>query len=247
MDYKDYKKLNAAENTNFWYEARKILIFDLLKSIYQQEPSSKNMLYIGCGTGTELEILKKFGNITGLDSNTDALEIMRQAGYDALDGDIEKINLQNDFYDCVCCFDVLEHIPNDKLAIKKISSSLKKNGYFIFTVPAFQFLFSPHDKAMGHFRRYSKKKIKKILQNEGFEIVTINYWNSLLFPAVLLFRLLKRIIYKLKQENTYTTDLENFNSLVDRILFAILNVENFLCRHGIKFPFGLTIYGIAKK
>ena len=149
MDYKDYKKLNAAENSNFWYEARKILIFDLLNSIYQQEPSSKNMLDIGCGTGTELEILKKFGNITGLDSNTDALEIMRQAGYDALDGDIEKINLQNDFYDCVCCFDVLEHIPNDKLAIKKISSSLKKMATLFLQYRLFNFYLVPTIKLWG--------------------------------------------------------------------------------------------------
>jgi SAM-dependent methyltransferase len=247
MDYKDYEKLNAAKNTNFWYEARKVLIFNLLNSLYHQEKLDKNILDIGCGTGTELTVLKKFGKITGLDSSLDALKILQRNGYDALCGDIEKVNLQTNFYDCICCFDVLEHLPNDELALKKIYASLCKDGHFIFTVPAFQFLFSPHDQALGHYRRYSKQKIKGMLRDNGFKIVTINYWNFFLFPAVLLIRLVKKFVYRLKQNNTYCTDLENFNGIINKILFSVLNAENFLCKHNVKFPFGLSIYGIAKK
>ena len=161
--------------------------------------------------------------------------------------DIEKHNLDNNYYDVVCCFDILEHLENDQQAIKNIFNSLKAGGYFFFTAPAYQWLFSSHDIVLGHQRRYSKKKIALKLKKVGFKIIELNYWNLLLFPAIFVIRITKKIFIKISHKNIHKSDMKNHNKYIEQILFQILNLENKLISHNINLPFGLTIYGIAKK
>ena len=71
-----------------------------------------------------------------------------------------------------------------------VNKMLKPGGYFIFTVPAFQCLFSGHDNYVKHYRRYSKKELKKMLISFDFDTVSLFYWNSLLFPLIAVKRLL---------------------------------------------------------
>lgn len=66
-------------------------------------------------------------------------------------------------YNTIIYLDVLEHIKNDSKEIMNAYNSLKKNGYLIINVPAFQHLYSKFDEDLLHFKRYSKKDFKKIL------------------------------------------------------------------------------------
>ena len=84
--------------------------------------------------------------------------------------DVKKITIQNKelelsdgIYDTILYLDVLEHIEDHESEILKAFGSLKKDGYLVFNVPAFQFLYSDFDKKVGHFRRYSKKYFINIL------------------------------------------------------------------------------------
>ncbi len=247
MDYRDYQLQNKRNDLHFWYKARIKLIFNLMHTKYKNFLPSRQILDIGCGTGTELKILSKFGSITTLDNNQDAINLVRKEGYETILGDIEYYNLAQNTYDCICCFDILEHIRNDQEVINKIYISLKENGYFIFTVPALGFLFSPHDRAMEHYRRYNKKEITKKLINANFKNIEIHYWNSILFPLVAVMRILKIIFYKLINIEKYHSEAKSPNIYINNILYSILNFENRLIAKNINLPFGLTIYGIAKK
>jgi hypothetical protein len=66
-------------------------------------------------------------------------------------------------YNTIIYLDVLEHIKNDSKEIINAYNSLKKNGYLIINVPAFQYLYSKFDEDLMHFKRYSKQDFKKIL------------------------------------------------------------------------------------
>lgn len=247
MDYKDYQILKA-EGANFWYKARIALIKFLLENC-RPIPGRMKILDIGCGTGYEVKLLKKYGDVDALDKEAAALKgIKPSSGINILRKDIEKTELGKESYDMVCCFDLLEHLEKDGETINKIFHSLKNPGFFIFTVPAFQSLYSTHDIAMEHYRRYGKKRIAQLLEGSGFKVGRLGYWNTFLFPLEALIRILKRILLiNLAKRKDFSSDMKDIPKPLNRILFYVLKFEVFLIEKNINIPFGLTIYGIALK
>lgn len=144
---------------------------------------------------------------------------------------------------------MLEHLQNDQKVIDNIFLSLKKGGYLFFTIPAFQSLFSSHDIVIEHYRRYSKKDIFNKLVKTDFKIIKLNYWNSFLFPFIAVIRLLKKLIILFQKTKRYPeSEMKTLNQYLNKLLFFILNLENNpIFFNKIIMPFGLTIYGIAKK
>lgn len=248
MDYKDFIQLHNQQDLHFWYKARKKLIFNLLNFVFKNCVEDRLILDIGCGTGTELEIIKKFGQVVAFDNNLNVLELAKKQGCKIILADIEKYKLQNNHYDAVCCFDLLEHLKDDQKVIDNIFQSLKEGGHFFFTVPAFQFLFSAHDIAMQHYRRYNKRKFLRKLEKAGFKILKLNYWNSFLFPVIVIIRLFKKIIIKLFPKTKYYSEARKINKYLNKLLFLILNLENSpIFFNKLRIPFGLTMYGVVKK
>lgn len=205
------------------------------------------ILEIGCGTGYQMPVLKKWGKAEGLDINPEAVKIAASNGLDVRVKDIENHDIGSNNFDAIGLFDVLEHIKHDNDVIKKIHSSLKNNGLLFLTVPAYNFMFSDHDRAMDHFRRYNKKKLIYLLQESGFQIITSGYWNSLLFPGILLMRLIKKFFSLFIKKELPKSEASNLPSLINSFLYKILMFENFLISKNIKLPYGLSIFVIAKK
>ena len=248
MDYQDYILKNNNSELYFWFAARLNLIDNLLKKNLLPKTENRLILDLGCGTGTELDILAKYGQITALDNNQAALRLAQQKKYQTILADIEKINLPEENFDVICCFDLLEHLADDEKVLNNIFQSLKNNGQLFFTVPAFSWLFSTHDLALNHRRRYNKEKIIIKLTNAGFSNISLGFWNSILFPLEASIRLMKKLLLlKLIENNSFQSEAMLTSPILNNILFSILNFENILINRGIKFPFGLTIYGIARK
>ncbi len=248
MDYRDYILQSDKTGLNFWFAAKLILIKNLLKKVFIEKVNNRTILDLGCGTGTELATLNEFGLVTALDNNQTSLNLIKQQGYEIILADIEKFSLPENSYDAVCCFDLLEHLTDDQKVLNDIFRSLKNNGYLLFTVPANKPIFSSHDLALAHRRRYNKKELNNKLTKADFTIITLGYWNSILFPLEAAIRLIKKFLFlKLLKITNHKSDAKPTNPIINKILFSILNFENILIDRGIKFPFGLTIYGIARK
>jgi len=267
MDYRDHILQNDKINLHFWFAARLNLIDLLLRKVMTNKSTTKSILDIGCGTGTELSVLKKYGRVTALDFDQATLDLIKQQGIQTILADIEKFSLPQNNYDAVCCFDLLEHLTDDQKVLNNIFHSLKNNGYLIFTVPAWQFLYSTHDLALQHCRRYSQRELRKKTAAAGFNIIMVGYWNSILFPLEAMVRLFNKFNKSSakgacplmqrhgrrgsasggNKKTVYQPDSKPLHPLVNQLLFSILNLENTLINYGIKFPFGLTIYGIAQK
>jgi SAM-dependent methyltransferase len=252
MDYKDYLLQNKETGRNdrgnhFWYKARREMIDGLLGNVFMKHQTDRLIVEIGCGTGYQLPIVKKWGRAKGLDINASAVAIALKNGFDAEIKDLEKDDIAVDCPEAVCLFDVLEHIKNDDAAIKKIYAILKNRGFLFMTVPAYAFMFSGHDRAMAHFRRYDKKKLINELEAVGFKIIRSGYWNSLLFPAILSMRLFKNFLSFFLKKNTYQSEAVNLPLSVNYFLYLILHFENFLIGKGFRFLWGLSIFIVAKK
>ena len=246
MDYKDYLAQQKNETDHFWYVARKGLIRRLLDSHYRGTIADRVILDIGCGTGTELPVLAGFGKVVGLDNNAEALKLVAEKGFEPLLGDLRFDDLGDNLYDAVCLFDVLEHLPEDEDALAKIFRSLKPGGSLFFTVPAFNAIFSQHDRAMGHFRRYEKGRIDDLLRRAGFRKIDTGYWNFWLFLPVAAMRLVKKLFNKNKRADELGTEASNLPKPLNALLLAILDSEKYLFGR-VRLPFGLTIYGAAEK
>lgn len=244
MDYKDYKMQNKAGHEYCWFRAKNNLIQNLFE-FYLPRNKKNKILNIGCGTGSDLKILKKFGEITAIDIDEKALEKISDENIEKICADVLNYEFKNNHYDAVCCFDVLEHLENDQKILKKIHSSLKSGGILFLTVPAFNFLFSQHDLALSHKRRYSKLEISEKTKTAGFKTQKIFYWNSIFFLPIAALRIFKKIL--LSKNKNYTSEARPLNKYLNQIIYFILNLENKKYFPSKLMPFGLTICAVFKK
>lgn len=235
MDYKDF----AAGQTNdhFWFKAKKDLIGDMMQ---KTNPGKKNLkiLSIGVGTGDDLDILSQYGQNYVTDVNETSLSIIKEnLIVEKRVADACNLPYENGFFDVVISCDVFEHIDNHTKAASEVHRVLKKDGVLIFTVPAFQFLFSSHDVALQHFRRYNHKGITDLLSK--FE-KNIFFWNTLLFVPMAIIRILNK-------NSKPKVDQGNVDSWLNTILYYLLKFDNFLIKRGLSLPFGLSLVGYCFK
>ncbi len=149
--------------------------------------------------------------------------------------DVLSIPYEDNFFDIIVSFDVLEHIKEDQKAVKEILRVLKPGGSFVFTVPAYNFIYSGHDKKLNHFRRYNKKTITNLLKD--FSDSSLGYWFFSFFVPVAVLRLFE----------TKISSQRRIPSFLNKLAYKILSLENWLMSKGLRFPFGLTIWGQCKK
>jgi len=234
MDYKELSKIS--ETNNFWLEAKLGLIDTLLHKI---DKRNIKILNIGTGTGEEIKVLKKYGKVYAIDINSDAIKMIPKGLCEEKKVcDATDITYPDEFFDLVTSFDVFEHIKNDSKSVREVKRILKPSGYLIFTVPAFQFLFSSRDKALEHKRRYNKAELRLLLKK--FHVVCMGYWNFFLFIPISIMRLLAA-------RSRPKLDHVELGRNINFVLYNILEIENRLIRNNISLPIGLTIYGICKK
>ncbi len=197
-------------------------------------PKNCKILNVGAGTGEDLNVINKFGNVYAIDINQDALNLIpNELVKEKKIMDVCNMGYEENSFDVVLAFDVLEHIENDQIAVQEIKRVLKKDtGILVFTVPAFNFLFGAYDKRLGHFRRYNKRGAKDLLLD--FDFIDKGYWIFMLFPSALVQR-----FFLPKSSGKLPV-------WVNKIFLKILNFENFLISKRVKFPYGLTLYGACK-
>jgi SAM-dependent methyltransferase len=233
------------EDKHWWFVARRNLVTQALKQQLGPTNSQKpHILDVGCGTGGTMDRLREWSCVTGLDLEPYALEFCKSRRHDDLIlGSATEMPFESNKFDAAVALDVLEHIPDHVSAAQEILRVLKPGGTLVVTVPAYQSLWSGHDVALHHQRRYRAEEMQKLLADAGFDVVHLTYTVSALFPLVWLVRRAQNIFKKNappKADAVVTP--EPFNS----VLLALLNAEgNFTLKK--RLPFGLTVFAIAKK
>jgi ubiquinone/menaquinone biosynthesis C-methylase UbiE len=236
MDYKDLEAGNSSDY--FWFKAKTDLIHTFMK-MNLGERNDLNILNIGAGTGDDLKVLKNFGKNYVIDIDANALAVIdNDLCEDKQQGDACNLPYENNFFDVVIACDVFEHINDHLKAISEAHRVLQPNGILLFTVPAFQSLYSSHDKALDHFRRYNKKTITQALTPFGKK--KMYYWNTLLFPPAALSRLIRK-------NAPPKVDHPPLGKWMNDWMYGILKVDNFLIKNNLSLPAGLSIVGYCYK
>ncbi|MGC8834969.1 MAG: class I SAM-dependent methyltransferase [Armatimonadota bacterium] len=244
MNPAEYEKMYRLERDYWWFVGRRYLVRLL---ILQYAPIDANhplmILDIGCGTGATAQELAQFGTVVALDVSETALRYTSQRGVGNLVvGSGEALPLPSGFFDLVTALDVLEHMDDDARGASEIRRILKPNGILVATVPALPLLWSQHDEALHHRRRYTASSLLRLMENHGFSVKKLSYCMTFLFPIVLAARLLERLHPPQKPPST---TLPAVGPAVNSALSAILRCEaNALLK--TNFPIGVSLVCVAK-
>lgn len=224
------------QKKHWWFQGRKKIIDKIIFRINFKK--NINILDFGSGSGVNVEMLKKYGNVDLQEVNKIArLNLKRIKNINKI---YSSLKIKKNYYNLVLVADVLEHVKNPKELLRILKKNIKKNGYILITVPAYQYLFSTKDKALKHYRRYNKKTLKKTI--DEFTLVEMSYFNTLLFIpiiAIILFNKILNINFIKKVETTP-------NFIINKILFYFFSFEKIILKY-LNFPFGLSIYALIKK
>jgi len=242
MDKYHYDAEKTLDEFHWWYVGRRSILKNILDK-YIGRIGKIKILEIGCGSGGNLGFLSKYGDLSAMELNDDARihaksKNICKVKYGKLPNGIPF----NEKFDIICLFDVLEHIEKDDLSLQTIYKYLNKGGKVIITVPAFMFLWSKHDEMSHHKRRYKKSQINNMLRCTGFTVNYSSYFNSLLFPIILIIRLFERLINSSIRKN----DLREENKIINYIFKKIFTLESMLLP-SVSLPLGVSIISIGRK
>jgi SAM-dependent methyltransferase len=244
MDQAYETKYHVQEDKHWWFKARRDIVLKLLQ---KSDPNSK-ILEIGCSGGPLIQALNERGyqDVHGIDISRDAIDLCRLRNIHkvfVMDGSLPAF--KDGHFDIVIASDVLEHIEDEEKALSEWNRILKPTGRLIVFVPAFELLWSKHDEANHHFRRYSKSELTRVLKKADFEITRSSYWNFLLFSPTSLVRLIQRICSN-RWQNRRGDQLLEVNSILNEFLFNLIKAENVILRL-VNFPVGVSIFATAAK
>lgn len=241
MDQAYYRQMYALEDTHWWFVARRNL---LVRALAGRLPANARLLDVGCGTGGTMDRLRSLGEVWGLDMEPLALELCRERGHTNLTlASATDMPFPDNHFDGIVALDVLEHIEDHVSAAKEIARVLKPGGTLVVTVPAYRSLWSRHDIALHHVRRYRAPEMQKLLADTGLTVEKCTYTVSTLFPAVWVVRQFQN---KFQKNAPPVADAQPTRAWLNTMLQRGLDIEsNLALRSGL--PFGLTVFAIAKK
>lgn len=189
MERQVYDRMAEVADVHWWYVARRKILADLIRREVRP-PTKARILEIGCGTGHNLGMLESFGTVDGLEVDGEARAIAeKRLGKALLAAPLPGLKgVDRGSYDLIAALDVVEHIDDDEGALAAIAECLKPGGKLLMTVPAHQWMWSAHDTANHHKRRYSKRALRALIEGSPLKLEKIGYFNSLLFPLAIAAR-----------------------------------------------------------
>lgn len=231
MNNEEIANLDELESTHWWYLARKNILRDWCSKLL---PTS-HVLDLGSATGGNSLVMQQLGfKVTSLEYSELGYQLQLKKGISVTKGDARNIPFSADYFDAIICLDVLEHIQEDDKVVSEINRVLKSGGKFLISVPEDPGLWSDHDVAVSHFRRYRKSEITSLVLKES-HLVIVASWSSNYFikPLVKLFRKVSK-----------GSSLKKVSKLENFLLLNISKIEQHLNLGDVS---GMTVWVSGKK
>lgn len=241
MERQIYERMRELEQVHWWFVARRRILAREIGRL--PLPPDARILEAGCGTGGNLELLKRFGQVQAIEPDAEsrayAAELAGvpvQGGF--LPGDLPDLGGP---LDLIAALDVIEHVDDDAGAVAALGERLKPGGFMVTTVPAYQWLWSEHDAQHHHKRRYTRPAYRRLFDAAGLKVRRATYFNSVLFPPIAAVRVVRSLA------GAQGADDERLPSPpVNRTLQALFASEAALLR-AFDLPFGVSILLIAQR
>lgn len=240
MQPQEYQRMYQREGDYWWFVARRRLALALMQAYAY--PLTGKILDAGCGTGALLSELDNQGFVVGVDIERDALCLTRQRGaLKVLQARLEALPFVSESFQVAFALDVLEHLPDERPALRELYRVLQSGGVLVCSVPAYRGLWSKHDVALAHYRRYTARELDTRLREAGFQVRKLTYSLGLLLPVIALARWLDRL-----RPGKPAATVVPVPQWLNRALIRLLDWETrFLLRRNL--PFGVSIAAVGEK
>jgi len=229
------------DGKHWWFVARRRILASVIDRVVRP-PNAARILEIGCGTGHNLAMLSAFGEVSATELDDQARKIASaRLGRPVAKAALPDFgNFQKGHYDLIALLDVLEHVMDDERSLMAIRGLLKPGGALVLTVPANPWMWSAHDVAHHHHRRYRKREIETLARHAGLRIVLLTPFNSLLYPLVAVARFLNKITGR------ESSDDDMPGATVNKLLTGIFGFERHLVGR-VPMPVGVSLLGVLRR
>lgn len=246
MDRQLLDKYRRLELEHWWFRVRAGILADGMERIAAGRPGLR-ILNVGAATGRSTEILRRFGTVKSIEYDEPSYRYCRDVLHMDIDqGSITALPYADDSFDVVCCFDVIEHVQEDRKGMDELVRVCAPGGVVFLTTSAYMSLWSDHDRINHHYRRYVLDDFRAYLRPHSGNWLRATYYNALLFPPIWLVRMAQRLLPRKRYEDLRPDNEFMQSPLTDRIFGAIFGLERHLLRL-IDFPFGVSLIVVWRK
>jgi SAM-dependent methyltransferase len=209
-------------------------------------PADARVLDAGCGSGRTLEELGRYGKVFGVELDPGAAAVARERRCgEVLVGRLEVLPWEDGFFDLITCLDVIEHTPDDRVTLRELRRVCRRGGFLVVTVPAYQGLWSMHDVANHHYRRYSRGRLRAAAAAAGWRVRRMTSFNGLLLGPAAAVRLAER--RRLRQpDSDYKPELTLGPEWLNAALEQPLRLEARWLARGRTMPAGLSLLAVLE-
>ena len=241
MQPDEYRKMAEVEDAMWYYRA---LHRHVARSLAAHLPVEARVLDAGCGTGGLLRRLheaRPAWRLTGLDFSPLACELARaRTGGEVVQGSIANLPFADGAFDAVASCDVVCQVADPARALQEFHRALKPGGIAVLTMPAYQWLFSYHDREVGNLRRYTRRGLNALVRAAGLTVVSSTYWNTLPFPLAVLRR-------KVLPPAAPASDVGHFPPWLESSFTGLMALEHGWLGLGGRLPYGSSVLTVARK
>jgi ubiquinone/menaquinone biosynthesis C-methylase UbiE len=234
-----YAEMHRLEQEHWWYRGTRSMYRLLLQ---RYAPSSGLILDLGCGTGGNLPLLSEWGTVIGLDASFPALTFASSFETPFLQATAERLPFRDNAFSLMAMLGVIEHVSEDVQVLHEVRRVCRPNGRVLLLTSAFMFLWSQHDEANRHIRRYTARELREKAEKAGFKVQYISYLNFFLFPLAVIVRGIQRLM---PQPDDPHMDMfpapEPFNTALARLLA----LEGWLMQW-TRLPFGVSLIAVLE-
>jgi len=225
----------------WWYRGlRALVVQELARALRTADGKREGpVIDAGCGTGG---MLARLGPAAfGVEYDPVAASLAcNKSGRPVACGSVNEMPLGSSVLAGYVSLDVLCHGGVDpERAAKEAHRCLKPGAIALFNLPAYGWLLSAHDRRVHNVRRFTRGQARALLAGCGFKVLKASYWNTLLFPLMLLHRLTERADAE--------SDVRDFPRWLDAIFSMALAVERVAIGAGLRLPFGGSLLIVARR
>lgn len=247
MNPDEYEKMYLTEEDYWWFRGRRTIVYSMFRLYAEALGRPLRILDLGCGTGKCLRDLSAMGHqVTGVDFSAEALDFTRRrGGRQLLRADATALPFHGEAFDAIIALDIMEHVESDVAMAGEMHRVLRPGGVAIVNVPAHPFLWSEHDVALHHFRRYTRAGLLHVLHGARFSMIRFTYSIFLLFFPAVVYRLFSNLRPR-RAGRTPSSHVVDTGGLLNRLFHDIIRVESFLMK-SCNMPMGLSLLAVVRK
>ncbi len=147
-------------------------------------------------------------------------------------------------FDLAVALDVLEHVPDDRLALRELGRVVAAGGRLVVTVPQYAWLWGEHDVVSHHHRRYTRALLGGRARDAGWEVERMTAFNSALLPPIAAARLVQRLRRRaVPSDDLARTPPGAVNDVLERVLAA----EAAWIARGRDLPAGVSLLAVLRR